>query len=66
MMEKSRFRVTINWQGEVHEFIRFANSSTQALRHGIRALARKVGYETRYVRDYVMDSGSDRYKVEVK
>jgi len=63
---KPRYQVTINWQGEVHEFYRHATSAPQALRHAIRQLARKVGYETRAVRLYAMDSGHDRWKVEVR
>lgn len=62
-MEKPRFKITINWQGENHEFYRHATSAPQALRHSIRDLARKVGYSTRYVRDYVMDSNQSRWEV---
>jgi len=61
---KARFKVTINWNGEIHEFYRWAVSADQALRHAIRELARKVGYSTRYVRDYVMDSNSRRWEVK--
>ena len=63
-MEKPRFKITINWQGEVHEFYKHATSGPQALRHSIRELARKVGYSTRYVRDYVMDPNQSRWEVE--
>ena len=66
-MEKTRYLITINWSGgEVHEFYRHATSADQVLRHAIRELARKVGYSTQHVRSYVMDSGHDRWKVEVK
>ena len=63
-MEKVRYLITINWNGQVFEFYRHANSSEQALRHAIRQLAREVGYTTRYVRDYVMDA--NRYEVTIK
>lgn len=62
-MEKTRYLITINWQGEVHSFYRHATSPQQALRHAIRELARKVGYNTKYVRDYVMDTNSRRWEV---
>jgi hypothetical protein len=64
-MEKVRYKININWQGEVHEFYRHATSSNQALRHAIRELARKVGYDTRLVRDYIMDAESRRWEVRV-
>jgi hypothetical protein len=63
---KTRYQITINWKGEVHKFYRHATSANQALRHSIRELARKVGYNTKYVRDYVMEDVNDRWKVEVK
>jgi len=63
---KTRYLITINWQGENHEFYRHATSADQALRHAIRELARKVGYTTKYVRDYVMEDANDRFKVEMR
>jgi hypothetical protein len=63
---KTRYLITINWQGENNQFYRHATSAPQALRHAIRELARKVGYETRFVRKYVMADVNDRWKVEVK
>ena len=62
-MEKSRFKVLINWQGEVLIFYRWANSPAQALRHAVRELARKVGYETKFVRKYVMDEQARRWEI---
>ena len=62
-MEKRRFKVVINWSGEVHEFYRHATSVDQALHHSIRALARQVGYTTKFVKDYVMDEGHQRWEV---
>jgi|GEM_PF-2011597 len=61
---KTRYLITINWQGEVHEFYRWATSPAQALRHAIRELARKVGYETRFVRNYVMEPESRKWEVK--
>jgi hypothetical protein len=62
-MEKTRYKVTLNWQGEVHEFYRHATSAEQALRHAMRELARKVGYSTKYVQIYIMDTNSRRWEV---
>jgi len=63
---KTRYHITINWQGKPHNYYRHAHSADQALRHAIRELAREVGYSTRYVRDFVMDSSHNRWNVEVK
>ena len=63
---KLRYLITINWFGEVLSSYRHATSPQQALRHAIRELARKVGYTTKYVKDYVMEDVNDRWKVEVK
>jgi len=62
-MEKVRFKIVINWKGEVHEFYRHATSASQALHHAVRELARKVGYSTKFVRDYVMDTNYRRWEV---
>ena len=64
-MEKLRYKVTLNWQGEVHTIYRHATSSAQALRHAIRELARKVGYSTKHVQSYIMDTGSSRWEVKI-
>jgi hypothetical protein len=66
VMAKIRYKVNINWKGEVHSFYRHATSPQQALRHAIRELARKVGYSTKFVSDWIMDESADRWKVEVK
>ena len=63
-MAKVRFKVIINWQGELHEFYRHAVSEPQALRHSIKTLAIKVGYDYKYVRDYVMKPEARRWEVE--
>ena len=62
-MKKVRFKVVLNWLGEVHEFYRHATSAPQALRYAIRELARKVGYSTKYVRNYIMDPEARRWEV---
>ena len=64
-MEKTRYKIIINWQGEVHEFYRHATSPAQALRHAVRELARKVGYSNKYVQSYIMDLGSSRWEVKI-
>lgn len=62
-MEKTRYLITLNWQGEVHKFYRYATSEPQALRHAIRQLAREVGYTTKYVRDHIMSNNHRRWEV---
>lgn len=62
-MEKVRYKVTLNWQGQVFEYFRHANSEPQALRHSIRVLAREVGYSTKYVQYYIMDTNHRRWEV---
>ena len=62
-MEKPRFKITLNWQGEVHIIYRHATSADQALLHAIRELAHQVGYSTRYVKNYIMQSNSQRWGV---
>jgi tetrahydromethanopterin S-methyltransferase subunit H len=62
-MEKPRYLITINWQGEIHKFYRYADSPEQALRHAIRQLAREVGYASKFVRNHVMSNEHRRYEV---
>ena len=62
-MEKTRYKITLNWQGEIHEFYKHANSPSQALRFSIRELARETGYAARFVRNYVMDTSQRRWEV---
>lgn len=62
-MEKTRYKIIINWQGEVHEFYRHATSPAQALRHAVRELARKIGYSTRHVQSYIMEPNQQRWEV---
>ena len=62
-MEKPRFKITLNWQGEVVIIYRHASSADQSLRHAIRELARRVGYSTRYVRDYIMNPLTRKWEV---
>ena len=64
-MEKLRFKITFNWQGEVIVIYRHATSADQALRHAIRELARRVGYSNKYVKNYIMEPNARRWEVEV-
>jgi hypothetical protein len=63
-MEKTLFKVKLNWQGEIHTFYRFGVSATQALRYAICQLAREVEYDARYVRNHVMSG--NRYSVTIE
>ena len=62
-MEKPRFKITLNWQGEIYVVYRHAASADQALQHAIRELARRVGYSTRFVKNYIMQPSSQRWEV---
>lgn len=62
-MEKSRFKVTLNWQGQVFETYHQAKDDKQALRFAIRKLADKVGYTNVYVRNHIMSNEHRRYEV---
>lgn len=64
-MAKVRYKVTINWQGEVHVYYKHATSAAQALRHGIRDLARACGYSTGYVRQHVLMEEANRWDVKI-
>lgn len=61
-VKKVRFKIVINWKGEVHEFYRYAVSADQAFHYAVRKLAKKVGYSTKMVREYVMDPRHRRWE----
>jgi hypothetical protein len=63
-MEKTRYKVTLNWQGQVFETYHQAKDESQALRSAIRKLADEVGYTNVYVRNHIMSG--NRYEVIVK
>ncbi len=58
-----RFKVLINWQGEVITFYTHARDKDKALKNCIRQLAKKVGYSIELVRKYVMDENKRRWEV---
>lgn len=62
-MDKTRFKVVLNWQGEVVVFYRHTTSPNQALNQGIRELARRVGYSKKYVETYIMNEEARRWEV---
>lgn len=63
-MQKLRYKVLINWSGEVLEFYTVTTSANQALRNAIRQCSDKVGMSVKYVRDYVMDANKRRWEVK--
>jgi len=60
-----KFKVVINWHGEVLNFYTHAKSESKALNNAISQLAKRVRRTTRSVRLYVTDFNHDRWKVEV-
>lgn len=62
-MQKQRYKVLINWSGEILEFFTFTTSADQALRNAIKRCARKVGYREEYVKKYVKDPNARRWEV---
>uniref|UniRef100_A0A6M3KX85 Uncharacterized protein n=1 Tax=viral metagenome TaxID=1070528 RepID=A0A6M3KX85_9ZZZZ len=58
-----RYKVLINWSGEVHKLYTHSNCEGKALLNAIRQLAKRLGREVKGVRDYVMDSGHRRWEV---
>ncbi len=65
-MQKRKYQEEFNWMGEIHIFYKQATTYEKALTLGIRALAKKVGYSNKYVRDRILDY-SGKYEVkEVK
>ena len=62
-MKKKRFKIKVNWHGEVLEFFTVAVSEEVALKNVISQVALKVG-RTRYaVRQYLMDENFRRMEV---
>lgn len=58
------YKITLNWQGEDHKYYRLAFTEEQALRFAIRELARGAGYNTWYMRNYILDNKHHRWEVE--
>lgn len=61
---KQRYKVIINWSGEVLTFYSVTTSANQALRNAIRKCAKKVGYDKKFVEKYVMDPNARRWEVK--
>lgn len=60
-MKKGRFKVILNWQGQVFETYHLVKDENQALRNAIRKLADEVGYTNVYVRNHILNG--NRYEV---
>jgi hypothetical protein len=58
-----RFKVIINWHGEVHTFYTQCKSEERALYNAITRLAGKVGMKRMFVAPYVMDANQRRWEV---
>lgn len=60
-----KYKVTINWFGEVHELYTHSNSDNKALDNCIMQLSKIVGFNYDMVRAYVRD-GKPKYTIERK
>ena len=60
-----KFKVTINWYGEVHVIYTHAKDANKALNNACHQLAKLVGYNFGYVKSYVKDENKNRFNVEV-
>ena len=58
-----KFKVLINWQGEVLEFWTTTDVQSKALSNAISQLAKKVGMRRGFVKLYVTDPGKRRWEV---
>jgi len=63
MLLKSRYKVTLNWYGELHTFYTNSGSTSKAKANAISRLAKKLGKSRYIVRQYY-NSGKDNFKVE--
>ena len=59
-----RYKILINWSGEVHKLYTHSTCERRALLNAIRQLAKKLGREVKGVRDYVMDGNYRRWEVK--
>jgi len=53
-LEKKKYRVDLNWHGEVKTYYRYAPSENQALSFACIALGKETGYDPLYVRKHVI------------
>lgn len=59
-----RYKVLINWYGEVLTFYTVTTSSDKALHNVLRQCSKRLGRTLKSVRDYVMDEGHQRWEVK--
>jgi hypothetical protein len=65
-VEKQNYQGVFNWHGEIITFYRHAASKAEAEPLIFRALAKKVGYTTKFVRDCAYSHGNSFEIKEVK
>ena len=63
IMNHLTYKITFNWHNEVIDFFRHAKNEERALYYGISALAEEVGYNRKFVSDYILDSKANRWSV---
>ena len=62
-MYRKRYKVLINWSGEILEFYTHSTSPEAALKNALRRCSVKVGYNLVYVKKYVMEPNARRWEV---
>jgi hypothetical protein len=62
----TKYKVTINWHGEVLTFYTFAKNEKKALINAMVRLAGSLNCHVRLVKYYVEDVNANRWKVEVE
>jgi len=62
-MIKPKYKVTINWKGEIHQLYTHSSTELSALHNCIGQLAKKLDLTPSYVRNYVLEDRKDRYYV---
>ena len=63
MTSKTKYKITVNWYGELSTFWRYATSPKQALSLVCIEMAKLLKIETATVRRYY-SQGKDNYKVK--
>ena len=57
-----RYRITINWKGEIHKLYTTCDGKDKALSNAISRLARLLGVNRRVINNYI-NEGKDRWKI---
>ena len=64
-MNNKRYKITLNWHGEIHKFWTHANSITQAKTFVLEQFVMKIGRNKRSIWAY-FNGQKDNIKIEEK